>query len=98
MVEDETVLRAYSQTRKMIERKRARLVFFTHLGAYVLGNIALGAWNAYNYFVNDSPELWFFLPLLFWGVGVIIHFLNGVALFEEWWDYDERTIQQRFRG
>ena len=51
-----------------------------------------------TYVVKDDDALWFFLPLLFWGVGVIIHYLNSVALFDEWWEADERNINSRMGG
>ena len=89
---------AYSETRKTIEKARAVRVFVSHLIAYVLGNLFLGFWNAMTYFMKDSETLWFYLPLLFWGVGVIIHYLQSVALFDEWWELDERTIEERREG
>ena len=88
----------YSRERMSIERRRAVRLFLLHLAFYVLGNVFLGGWNALTYFVLGSPTLWFVLPLLFWGVGVIIHYLNSVALFEEWWEHDERIITQRLKG
>ena len=62
------------------------------------GNVFLGFWNALTYFVKDSDTLWFYIPLLFWGVGVLIHYVQGVALFDEWWELDERTIDIRRQG
>ena len=88
----------YSRERIRIERRRAVRLFLMHLALYVLGNIFLGGWNALTYLVLGSSTLWFFLPLLFWGVGVIIHYLNSVALFDEWWEHDERIIAQRLKG
>ena len=94
---DDAIAR-YRETRKTIERARAARVFYVHLAAYVLGNIFLGFWNALTYFVTDDETLWFFIPLLLWGVGVIIHYVLAVALFEEWWELDERVIDSRRRG
>ena len=51
-----------------------------------------------TYVVKDDDALWFFLPLLFWGVGLIIHYLNSVALFDEWWKLNERNINSRKGG
>ena len=91
-------LTPYREARKAIERTRAVRIFYSHLAAYILGNIFLGSWNALTYFVKDNDTLWFFLPLLFWGVGVIVHYVFALALFEEWWENDERTIDERVRG
>ena len=96
-MEGEVSINAYRETRKSIEKARAVRIFLSHLAAYILGNIFLGSWNVLTYFLKDSPTLWFFLPLLFWGVGLIIHYVHSVALFDEWWDLDERTIG-RSRG
>ena len=98
MLEDDVALRAYTEARKSIEKRRAVLLFYAHLGAYIVGNLFLGGWNVLTYFVKESSTLWFFIPLLFWGVGVIIHYLNAVALFEEWWEVDERVISERLQG
>ena len=69
----------------------------THLGAYVIGNVIIGLWNAGTYYLRDNDNLWFWLPLLFWGLGVIVHYLQSVALFDNWWDRDERLIEERLK-
>ena len=97
-MEDEASINTYREVRKSIEKARAVRIFLSHLAAYILGNIFLGSWNILTYFIKDSPTLWFFLPLLFWGVGLIIHYVHSVALFDEWWDLDERTIGQGRKG
>ena len=88
----------YRETRKAIERARAIQVFLIHLVTYIIGNVFLGFWNALTYFVKEDDTLWFYIPLLFWGVGVIIHYVQSVALFEEWWELDERSIERRRAG
>ena len=91
-------IRRYGEARKKIAKARAQRIFFAHLGAYIVGNVFLGSWNALTYFVKESQTLWFFLPLLFWGVGIIIHYMGSVALFDEWWELDERTIREKLGG
>ena len=88
----------YKQARKTISRARSVRVFTFHLIAFILGNGFLGFWNVVTYVVKDDDALWFFLPLLFWGVGLIIHYLISVALFDEWWELDERNINSRMGG
>ena len=95
-MDDQTA--AYREARRAIERSQAVRVFLFHLAAYIVGNVFLGFWNALTYFVKDSDTLWFYIPLLFWGVGVLIHYVQGVALFDEWWELDERTIDSRRQG
>ena len=88
----------YRETRKAIEKARAIRIFISHLVAYVIGNIFLGVWNALTYYVKDDDTLWFFLPLLFWGVGILIHYLQGIVLFDKGWERDETLIDERLEG
>jgi len=83
---------SYRSTRKDIEKARAVQVFLSHLAAYIVGNVFLGGWNALTYYVREDDTLWFYIPLVFWGVGVIIHYLQAIALFDNWWDSDEYKI------
>ena len=39
--------------------------------------------------------LWFWSPLIFWGGGVIIHYLQSIALFNDWWQQDESITNER---
>ena len=91
-------LTPYIEAKKAIKKSRAARVFIFHLVSFVIGNAFLGFWNFLTYFVKESATLWFFIPLLFWGVAVIVHYVYSVALFEEWWELDERTIGGRMRG
>ena len=88
----------YRDTRRAIEKARAVRIFASHVVAYIIGNTFLGVWNGLTYYVKDDDTLWFFLPLVFWGIGVTIHYLQGVALFDNWWDRDELLIEERLEG
>ena len=88
----------YKVIRKTVARDRTVKIFFYHLFAYVLGNIFLGAWNIWTFQNRGDEFLWFYFPLIFWGVGVIIHYLQSVALFEEWWDRDEAITDAKRLG
>lgn len=92
---DHPEISRYRAARKAIEKARAVRIFVSHVAAYVIGNVFLGVWNALTFFVRGDDTLWFFLPLLFWGVGVIVHYLQGIALFDDWWERDERLISER---
>jgi len=85
----------YREVRKSVEKARADAVFLVHLAVYIIGNIFLGIWNSLTYYINGNELLWFPIPLIFWGVGVLIHYTMSVALFNEWWERDESTIQSR---
>ena len=85
----------YREARKAVERKRTYQVFIWHLVAYVLGNLAMGLWNVGTFYLRDNDTVWFYLPLLFWGVGLMVHYVLAVALFDNWWDRDERLVDQQ---
>lgn len=85
----------YRAARKTVEKERATRIFLIHLAAYLIGNVALVLWNVGTYYLRDDKVWWFYIPLLFWGVGLVIHYLLAVALFDNWWDRDERMITER---
>ena len=85
----------YKEARKSVEKSRAVRIFLVHFTAFILGNMFLGVWNSLTYYVKENELLWFPIPLIFWGVGVLIHYTVAVVLFEEWWERDESQIQTR---
>ena len=93
MCEDE--IRQYEEIRKVVARARAIRIFVYHLIAYALGNIFLGAWNIFTYQNRGDEVLWFWSPLIFWGIGVIIHYLQSIARFDDWWHQDESITNER---
>ena len=72
-------------------RVQAQREFYVHLTVYVLVNLLLFAIN-----MLTSPEsLWFFWPLLGWGIAVAVHALRvfgaGRRFGAEW---EERKIDE----
>jgi hypothetical protein len=65
--------------------------FYQHLLVYVLVNIFLFVLN-----VLTSPrDLWFYWPLLGWGIGVVAHAASVFAIGGVWGkDWEERKIKQ----
>ena len=86
---------SYREARKSVEKSRAVRIFLVHLAVFVLGNIFLAFWNSLTYYVKDNELLWFPIPFIFWGIGVLIHYTVSVVLFEEWWERDESQIEAR---
>lgn len=77
-----------ARARKRVEDIKG---FYVHVGVYVIVNAALLAIN-----LLSSPDtLWFYWPLLGWGIGVAIHaftlILEGGILGSEW---EERKIDE----
>ena len=50
--------------------------------------------NALTYNVKGETTLWFYVPLIFWGVGVLVHYLQAIALFDDWWRTDESAVAE----
>ena len=77
---------AYERARRRVE---AKLGFYIHLGIYVAVNILLVFLN-----LRFSPEkLWFFWPLLGWGIGICFHAL-GIFVFPSGSPIKERMIRR----
>jgi hypothetical protein len=78
----------YERARKRVEEIKG---FYIHLLVYVIVNLGLFLVN-----ILSSPHgLWFYWPLLGWGVGVVAH---GISIFglrgvlgPEW---EERKIRE----
>ena len=88
-VKEESDVRA--RARKRVEDVKG---FYVHVGVYIIVNAALLAIN-----LLSSPEtLWFYWPLLGWGIGVAIHaftlILEGGVLGPDW---EERKIDELVR-
>ncbi|MCD0471360.1 2TM domain-containing protein [Flavobacterium sp. JAS] len=65
--------------------------FYGNLTSYIFVNIILIVINLWT-----SPEyLWFFWPLLWWGVGVVFHGLKVFEIFPVLGkDWEERKIKE----
>ena len=78
----------YQNAKKRVE---ALKVFYVHLTVYVVVNLFLFALNM----LISPGSLWFFWPLLGWGVAVALHALRGLGagrgLGAEW---EEKKMQE----
>jgi protein-S-isoprenylcysteine O-methyltransferase Ste14 len=80
---------AYEKAKKRVEEKMG---FFSHLGAYVVVNLILLVLNL----VQSPGDLWFYWPLLGWGIGVFFHGM-GVFVWGEGSGLKDRMIQEEMR-
>jgi hypothetical protein len=73
------------------ERVEAIKGFYIHLTTYVVVNLILFSIN-----MIVSPDgLWFFWPLMGWGVGVVFHALSIFGLVRRFGaDWEERKIRE----
>jgi hypothetical protein len=67
-------LQDYERAEAELRASEGRIGFYVHAAAYVLVNILLIVINL----VFVPAFLWFFFPLIGWGIGLTMHFLFGV--------------------
>ncbi len=78
----------YQEAKKRVEDLKG---FYTHLVIYIIVNLGLFLFN-----ILQTPDtLWFYWPLVGWGIGVVIHgasVLINYGLFGK--DWEEKKIQE----
>jgi hypothetical protein len=84
----ETYKKAYREI-VMEEEKRG---FLVHLVVYVLVNAMLIVIN----FIYSPEVIWFFYPLIGWGIGISMHYLFGVRWIEK--GLKEREAKAEYRA
>ena len=89
---EQTTDRSYERARKRVRDVRD---FYVHLGVFVIVNGALFGINM----LTTPDTLWFFWPLLGWGVGLVLHAFSlvteGHLLGEEWEERKTRELMER---
>ena len=74
-------------------RKRAHQLrdFYTHVSIFVLVNVFLLALNL----LTSPDHLWFYWPLLGWGIGLGAHAVSVFGVGSVWGqEWEERKIQE----
>jgi fatty acid desaturase len=89
----EITLEDYKRAYREMEKEEARRGFIAHLVIYILVNIMLIAINL----IYVPGELWFFYPLIGWGIGVAMHYLFGVRWLENTLIEKEAKAEYRAR-
>lgn len=78
----------YYKARKRVEEIKG---FYGNLTAYIVVNIGLFVLNL----LTSPKHLWFYWPLLWWGIGVLFHGLkvfNYMPFFSK--DWEEKKINE----
>ena len=65
--------RSYEKAKKKVEKLKS---FYTHLFIYIAVNIGLFLIDI----ISSPGALWFYWPLIGWGIGVAIHGLNVLGI------------------
>ena len=89
----EITLEDYKRAYREIEKEDVRRGFITHLVIYILVNVMLIAINL----IYVPQVLWFFYPLIGWGIGVAMHYLFGVQWLEKTLIEKEAKAEYRAR-
>jgi hypothetical protein len=76
---EEISLEEYKKAYGEIVSEEEKIGFSVHLVVYVLVNAMLIAIN----FIYSPEDIWFFFPLLGWGIGISIHYLFGVRWIQK---------------
>lgn len=69
--------------------------FYIHLGVYLIVNLGLFAINM----ITNPDALWFYWPMLGWGIGVVIHLfalvMEGGLFGPSWEDKKIHQLMQK---
>ena len=95
----------YKQAKDRVEQKKG---FYKHLSAFIAVGFFFLTMNLIT-FVNGEADagLWFFYPMLPWGIGLLIHYftifgLPGSKALSEAWEEEELAKEmarlRRMRG
>lgn len=84
----------YRKARKRVQKKKG---FYVHLSVYISVGIFFLTMNL----ATDPWDLWFFYPMMPWGIGLLIHYFGifGLpgkekALTQKW---EEREMEKEMR-
>ena len=82
----------YERAKKRVEDTKG---LYMHIGVYVIVNAALFTINM----ITNPDTLWFFWPLIGWGIGLALHIFGfiteGRLLGPEWEERKLHEIMQR---
>ena len=90
---EEISLEEYKKAYREIRAEKEKRGFLTHLVVYILVNLMLIVIN----FVYSREVIWFFYPLIGWGIGISVHYLNAVRWIEKWLKEEEAKAEYRIK-
>ena len=89
---EETSLEEYKKAYREIVSGEEKRDFLVHLVVYVLVNAMLIAIN----FLYSPGDIWFFYPLIGWGIGISMHYLFGVRWIQK--GLEEREAKAEYKA
>ena len=91
---EEITLTDYERAEAELRAKEGRTSFFIHAAIYVLVNILLLVINL----VVVPGFLWFFFPLVGWGIGLVMHYLFAVQFVRRETEHWQAKVEDRARA
>ena len=86
-------LAEYKRAGAELRIEEGRIGFFAHAAIYTVINALLIVLNL----VYVPQQIWFFYPLLFWGFGLLMHYLYEVRFVRKSIEEHEAKIEYRAR-
>lgn len=77
------------QAKKNVEKKKG---FYWHFAVYIACGVFFFLMNMVT--MREEPRLWFFFPLLPWGIGLLIHYFGvfgipGTKILTDGWEAEQ---------
>ncbi len=89
---NEILLEDYKKAHREISKEEEKRDFLVHLVVYVLVNTMLIVINL----IYSPDVIWFFYPLIGWGIGISMHYLFGVRWKEK--ELEEKEAKAEYRA
>jgi len=89
----EVSLKDYQRALREVRIEKAKREFSIHLIVYVIVNVMLIVINL----MYTPKYIWFFYPLLGWGIGIAIHYYAGVVHLLKEMEAEEALAERRAR-
>lgn len=85
--------------RRAERRADEKIGFYKHLYSFIGVNILLFVINAVTNFLNPGNEggWWFFWITIFWGIGLVVHFLKIFVFNNRLEDNREQMIENEMK-
>ncbi len=77
----------YIRAKKRVEQLKG---FYGHLAIYILVNALLITINL----ISSPDDLWFYFPLLGWGIGLLAHFMSVFVIGRFSEDWEDKKIKE----
>jgi hypothetical protein len=83
------ILKSYQEAYRAVRTGQEKLGFRVNLAAYLLVNTLLIAINLFV--AQEFP--WVVFPIVFWGIGVTMHYMFGVRRLEWYLKAEEARVE-----